>query len=203
MNFAGNFIKLGKCDVSPLVKKVAGISNLVWEAESFRKKIYEVHKNTQTINLLMDEDYRHKNPTRHPAFEEFEEQLKPVMGQINRYFRSSLKMQRLAKKNGPGYFIRVLFVRLLPDSNIPGHYDTYESLARCHRIHVPLITSDKVIFSVGGSSKHLGVGEIWEINNRHKHSVTNCSEEGRVHLILDYVQTGESVLDVDGEKLVC
>lgn len=53
------------------------------------------------------------------------------------------------------------------------------------------------------SSKHLGVGEIWEINNRHKHSVTNCSEEGRVHLILDYVQTGESVLDVDGEKLVC
>ena len=203
MNFDGNFRKLGQCNVSTFAAKVAEISDRVWEAESFRTEVYEVHEDTQTLNLLMDDDYRHRNPTRHPAYDEFEPEVVAIMGQVNRYLRGSLKMRRLVAKHGPGYFICVLLVRLLPDSAIPGHYDTYESLARCHRIHVPLITNDKVIFGVGGSSQHMSAGEIWEINNRHKHSVTNRSEEARVHLILDYIQTGESVIDVDGEELFC
>jgi len=60
---------------------------------------------------------------------------------------------------------------------------------------------EKVLFTVGGEGKPGGVdpsqgggervdlteGRVFEMNNQHKHAVSNCSEFYRVHLILDYI----------------
>jgi quercetin dioxygenase-like cupin family protein len=52
---------------------------------------------------------------------------------------------------------------------------------------VPVITTEGVIFTVGGEPRSLPAGEIWEINNTREHSVENTSDRDRVHLIVDWV----------------
>jgi len=46
-----------------------------------------------------------------------------------------------------------------------------------------------VTFFVGGESRKMGEGEIWEINNANVHAVTNKSDLARVHLIVDWTPT--------------
>ena len=58
---------------------------------------------------------------------------------------------------------------------------------KCHRIHVPIITNDEVVFSVGGEELNMREGEMWEINNATLHAVENRSEQDRIHLIVDWV----------------
>jgi hypothetical protein len=72
-----------------------------------------------------------------------------------------------------------------------------------HRIHLPLVTNDGVKFTVGDTTKYLLPGELWEINNRRKHTVMNNGTEGRVHMIMDFVLPGEKIADITGEILEC
>ena len=88
--------------------------------------------------------------------------------------------------------MRINLAKLLPGSMIPEHMDTNITLTHSHRVHMPVVTNEKVMFSVGGEKKHLREGEVWEINNKKAHWVENKSEEARIHLILDWVIPGES-----------
>ena len=72
--------------------------------------------------------------------------------------------------------------------------DNGESLVNCKRTHIPIITNDLVTFTIGGETKQLKEGEIWEINNINEHSVDNNSNENRIHLILDYNQIKTSLI---------
>lgn len=202
MNFNGNFKKLGSVDITKLKQKVTSISDETWLGDKSRQEVFEVHKHTQTISLIFDEDYRHTNPTIHPEYEEYREVIEPIMTIISEQFNNTLKAKRLRKKNGPGYFIRTILVRLLPHSEITPHQDNGESLSKCHRIHIPVITSDKTSFNVGDESRNMNEGEIWEINNRHIHSVKNEGEQPRTHLIMDYVLPGEHIKDINGKVIV-
>ena len=202
MNFKGDFLKLGNCDVSKLQETVSLILEELWYGDTFRQEQFPVHKNTQTIPLIFDADMRHDNPTVHPYYYEIKEIVDPLMNQVALFYNKQLKAQRLKKKYGRGYFVRVILVRLSPGCYIAPHTDNGFSLSRVHRVHIPIITSDNTSFSVGEMSKSLAAGEIWEINNRHMHAVNNSSENSRVHLILDYVLPGEKILDVDGEVLI-
>ena len=62
-----------------------------------------------------------------------------------------------------------------------------------HRIHVPIITGDKVDFLVGPTPERMrkvvfAEGHIVELNNQAKHAVANNEDFWRVHLIFDYVE---------------
>ena len=62
---------------------------------------------------------------------------------------------------------------------------------RTHRTHIPLITNKDVLFKVGekvasSESKHMNVGEIWEINNARIHEVNNNGNDDRIHMIVNY-----------------
>ncbi|ARN76138.1 aspartyl/asparaginyl beta-hydroxylase domain-containing protein [Oceanicoccus sagamiensis] len=203
MNIKGDFIKIDDFDITDIKARVLDISEDIWNADAFRQKTFEVHKHTQTIKLIMDEDGRHTGPTLHPIYHELENVITPVENCIRRNYNNTLKAKKLRKKNPAGYFIRMILVRLNAKGIIPKHVDTGETLMKCHRIHLPIITNEKNIFSVGESSKALKAGEIWEINNRHEHGVVNSSDEGRIHLIMDYVLPGEKVKDTDGSNLTC
>ena len=50
---------------------------------------------------------------------------------------------------GIGYFIRANLVRLAPGGTINEHRDGNFSLTHSHRVHVPIITNDRVLFNVG------------------------------------------------------
>ena len=204
MNFAGNFIKLGDHDVSRFAEKIKDIRDEVWNVDSSRQIKFAVHEHTRTLKFLMDDDFRHTRPTVQPLFREYIDVVEPVLKQIHDLFSSFDYAKKLvAEGHRPGYFVRIILVKLLAHGCIPSHFDEYESLKRSHRVHLPVISNDKVVFTVGNIAKVLKAGEIWEVNNRENHFVNNDGDEDRIHLILDYVQPGEKVIDYDGKKLVC
>ena len=166
------FKYVGEIDASTIVKKVDSISSS-WEEFDYRQNTYQVHQHTQTIPILFDADFRLSTPSKwYPLFEEHLRKLQDIA----------------AKFYGDGYIIRCILTNLKANKNIAPHIDGGDSLITCKRIHVPIITTDKVLFTVGGEEKNMRVGEMWEINNGKKpHAVYNNSDEDRVHLIFDYV----------------
>ena len=203
MNFDGDLRKIGDIDVTRFAQQAAKITDAEWTADAFRQKTYEVHKQTQTIRLIMDEDGRHRDPTYHPSYGIYKELLEPIETFIRRQFEQTLKAKRLRKKHGRGYFIRMILVKLLANGSIPHHVDQGETLSKSHRMHLPIITNEQNLFSVGDTEMHMKAGELWEINNRREHGVVNSGSEDRIHLIIDYVLAGEKIIDADGAMLVC
>ena len=166
MNFDGDMKKLGDIDVTRFAQQAAKITDAEWTADAFRQKTYEVHKQTQTIRLIMDEDGRHRDPTYHPSYEIYKELLDPIEIFIRRQFEQTLKAKRLRKQHGRGYFIRMILVKLLANGSIPHHVDQGETLSKSHRMHLPIITNQQNLFSVGDTEMHMKAGELLEINNR-------------------------------------
>lgn len=191
MNFPGNFRHIGEIDISELKAIVLDLSAEQWESMEIRQKRYEAHKHTQSIGLVYDPDFRHTHPTRLPALELFEAELKPTLWMIADYFEQTETGQRLIRENHLGYFIRVTLVRLKAGCEVTAHRDMNFSLTHAHRVHLPLITNSDVLFTVGNETINLPPGHVYEINNRRTHSVQNNGAEDRIHMILDFVLPGE------------
>lgn len=90
----------------------------------------------------------------------------------------------------PEYFLSGSIDRMTPNSYLNEHSDT--ALApwsqHRHKIHIPLMTNDKVGFFWGDSTPQfrMRTGEVFIYNNTDRHSVANLSDEDRYHLILRY-----------------
>lgn len=199
MNFAGNFVSIGNVEIAALKQRVLDLSDHQWQSQAVRQQRYEVHKDTQTIHLVFDPDFRHTHPTRLPLLQEFEPLIRPALKTAADHFDDSPKGQELFEQYGMGYFIRANLVRLVAGGEITGHTDNNFSLVHSHRVHLPIITNEQVGFTVDNETINMKEGELWEINNRRMHSVRNDGPTDRVHLILDYVIPGEKCCC--GEKL--
>jgi Aspartyl/Asparaginyl beta-hydroxylase len=107
--------------------------------------------------------------------------------------------------------VRILLASLPPGTTIPVHHDTGAWVSRTHRVHVPILVQEpeKVLFRVGLTGKHLlridcTPGHVFEMNNQCRHAVSNCSDDYRVHLILDYTDgpANERIILDPGERLL-
>ena len=117
---------------------------------------------------------------------ELQEELEPLVNRIADYYQNN------------GFLVRMLLTQMAPGSEIPEHVDSGPALMNCHRVHIPITTNDKVIFTVDGEKKNMQVGEFWEIDNSQDHSVENQGNEDRIHLIVDWMPnlSGQSEEDV-------
>jgi hypothetical protein len=84
---------------------------------------------------------------------------------------------------------------LAAGANVLRHVDVHYHWRMHTRIHIPVITSDKVIFTCGNESIHMAAGECWVFDSFQMHSVRNGGAEKRVHLVLDTVG-GEALWDL-------
>ena len=172
MKLSENFKCLGRINIETIKES---LNKLDWEKFMYRQQTFDVHKHTQSVPLIFDKDFRINNPTYLKDFNLCEN------------FLTKLK-QKFKKKLGEGFIIRALLVKLKNNAAIPPHCDAGMSLSSCNRVHIPIVTNHQVIFTVGKESKYLKAGEMWEINNSQKmHSVSNSSNEDRVHLIVDWM----------------
>lgn len=191
MNFNDKFTLLGKLDIRGLRNRVLAFSEEDWSRENWRQKRFDTHKDTTTIPLIFDEDFRHIQPTVRMAYEALREPLEPVLSLIRRHYNKSLKLKRLQDKHGRAYPVRIILARLRPGGVITPHMDRNFSLTHAHRIHIPLQTHEEVEFYIDGVRNPMKVGEVWEINNRRIHEVENPSPIHRIHLIVDWAIPGE------------
>ena len=114
----------------------------------------------------------------------------------------------------PTQVVRLLLASLPPGTTIPLHQDSGAWVKETHRCHCPVIVKkpEQVIFRVGRTDTQLQridctPGHVFEINNQGRHAVSNCSNDYRVHLILDYMDVEAAAtklrLQLDpGERLV-
>ncbi len=175
MNFQDNFKRIGNIDVSDFQHKLLQLDENNWLNYNWRQRRYKAHRNTHTIPLLYDNDFRYLQPTKHPNYSIFENELTPLIDTASSIYSDQ------------GYLLRLLLTRLSPKTEIEPHKDNGLTLQWVHRIHIPIQTNSLVAFTVGNETLTLKEGEIWEINNCRVHSVRNASPLFRIHLILDWV----------------
>lgn len=175
MRFEGNYIRRGTVDVSKIADALAQLSEDEWLEDSYRQRMFASHRDTNTVPLLFDTDFRHTDPTKCKHYQRLSPLVEPVHSMIASCFGE------------PGWIIRSLFARLPSGGEIPPHTDRGFSLTNSHRLHIAVVTNQAAGFSVGNEERHLGCGEIWEINNQRRHAAWNRGTHGRIHLICDWV----------------
>ena len=80
----------------------------------------------------------------------------------------------------------VRLLRLHAGSNITEHVDRALDFEDGEvRIHIPIVTNDRVRFFLDGSRLVMAPGECWYTNVNLPHSVENSSTDDRIHLVLD------------------
>lgn len=172
MNF--NFKMCGNIDVSYFKNY---LNEMDWTEHTIRQNLFESHKHTQTLEIMWDMESLQTNKIGKIHSNYYKLDLKSFLGTLKPIYETTY---------GKGYFVRILLVKLKASSNITPHVDTGYSLTNCKRTHIPIITNSKVTFIVGGETKYLKEGEIWEIDNTKEHSVNNNSNIDRIHLLIDY-----------------
>ena len=169
------FRELGRADVTKLVERTRALPDSVWQTENRNKpnKYRNLNDARHVMFRFIEAPRKVYDFRDFPLWQEWQDDLLPIMTQA---------------ANSLGYsdyrFPRVMLARLPAGGTISPHTDGMAS-HYIHKIHVPLITNDATIFTVGKESRHIGVGEIVEVNNKRSHAVRNDGDEDRVHLIFE------------------
>lgn len=88
-----------------------------------------------------------------------------------------------------GVWSRSRLMGLAPGGEVPLHVDVHYHWRTHVRIHIPVITNPKVLFTCGDDTVHMAAGECWLFDSFRWHRVENGWSERRVHLVLDTVMT--------------
>lgn len=161
-------------DVSDSLLSYLTVSDL-WGVDVSRQQAYGVHRKTQSVMFrkgdLDDVDFRHSHITC-PAWVSNEDALCDMFSALG------VESQNV---------VNMIAVRLPARSNIDPHNDGGPLLSGSHRVHVPLVTHDDVIFMIDRERFNMKIGKAYEINNMLRHSVENDTDIDRIHLIFDHV----------------
>jgi len=173
------FKYVGNIDVSEILEVFKNdITEDNWLEDTSRSEIFEVHKDTHMLKVLWDIDFTKKMGEKHDQ--------NYNLFNFDKISKTLTDVYELHYKKGQ--IIRALFTRLNPHGEIPPHVDGGDSLGKCHRTHIPIITNEKNVFQISTEIKNLKAGEIWEICNTMVHTTKNMSDESRIHLIVDYME---------------
>jgi hypothetical protein len=99
-----------------------------------------------------------------------------------------------------GVWSRSRLMGLGPGAEVPAHIDSHYHWRTHVRIHIPVITDPKVVFTCGDDSIHMAAGECWLFDSFRWHRVHNGWTERRVHLVLDTVMTDSLQRLIDGAR---
>jgi FKBP-type peptidyl-prolyl cis-trans isomerase SlyD len=169
MDFAGNYKFFGNTNVEVLQHLLASKSESAWLDGVALSS--QSHRQSRNIFLKNDIKPEHLYGCIHQSDSELNDAAMEVVKNIQQHFPD-------------GYLVRLQFVRHLPDTGFKLHDDSFSfTLMNSHRIHVPIFSDNKFLFTVGGEEKYMEEGEIWEINNTRPHSGHNHSQKTRVSLI--------------------
>jgi quercetin dioxygenase-like cupin family protein len=84
---------------------------------------------------------------------------------------------------------RMRISRLTPGAVINAHYDVGAAVSCLAfgqvRLHVPIVTNDRVTFFVGGEELRMQAGRLYYVNFSKRHSVRNDGDQARIHLVMD------------------
>lgn len=173
----GSFRDLGRVDIAALRAAVMAIPEAVWAAENAAKpNRFEALDRTAHIVfrfVTQFNDWRSSYDGR--LWPEWRPLLEPVLHQATQPYNYAR-----------GAYPRVMLARMPPGGVIHPHRDANPAAKWPHKIHVPILTNDKVTFFVDGVGRSIAEGEAVEVNNMGVHAVSNEGDTDRIHLIFEY-----------------
>ena len=179
-----NYLSLGNLkSVNTLLNSIDKLPEEAWDGKTDRNK-FSVHTMVKVVPIRWTFDsLKRKKITRLKNNEWYD---------VLEFTNIENELQKIYEKYYGAGFIDTIILALMPGNHtlIPPKDNGY-SLMRTHRTHIPLITNKDVLFKVGekvasSESKHMNVGEIWEINNARIHEVNNNGNDDRIHMIVNY-----------------
>lgn len=167
-------------DVTPFAEYVNNITDEVWDSWTYRQTAFKgQHQDTRAIRiqwLPLDLEFYDNSKT---------EIFEPLYTSFNFYLSN---LYKFLEEYYDGIIYKIILTELKPYTCIPSHSDIGFSLIVPHRVHIPIITNNNVIFGCGETVLNMVLGNTYEINNQAEHFVENRSCESRVHLIIDVIE---------------
>lgn len=176
--------RLGNVDIARLREAVLAIPEATWDAENADKpNRFDALDRTRHIVFRFVSDFQDwRRHYERPLWRSWRALLEPVL------------MQAVAPY---GYanaeFPRVMLARMAPGGVIKPHRDANPAAKWPHKIHVPLLTNERVVFFIDGVGHHFAEGEAVEVSNMAVHSVENNGDTDRIHLIFEYFDADQPV----------
>jgi aspartyl/asparaginyl beta-hydroxylase len=169
--------RLGNVQIGDLRDAVLALPEAVWNAENETKpnRFGALDATRHIILRFVSNFVDWRDSYERPLWSEWKPLLEPVLAAATApygYARSA--------------FPRVMLARMAPGGVIHPHRDQNPAAKWPHKIHVPLLTNDRVTFYVDGAAYHFLEGEAVEVNNMGVHAVENRGSTDRIHLIFEY-----------------
>jgi hypothetical protein len=170
-------LPLGPVDIGALREAVLQIPEDLWNLEdSLKPNRFETLDRTRHIVFRFVKDLKDwRTDYERPLWAQWQPLLQPVLD-------AAVKPYGYAR----GVFPRVMLARMAPGGIIQPHRDNMPAALWPHKIHVPLLTNDKVGFYIEPKTYYFPVGEAVEVNNLDVHAVKNEGDSDRIHLIFEY-----------------
>lgn len=169
--------RLGSVDITALRAAVLAIPEAQWDAENAEKpNRFEALDRTRHIVFRFVSNFRDwRDAYDRPLLEAWRPLLEPVLAQ-------AVTPYGYAR----GSYPRIMLARMAPGGVIKPHRDANPAAKWPHKIHVPLLTNERVTFFIDGTGHHLPEGEAAEVSNMAVHAVENAGDTDRIHLIFEY-----------------
>lgn len=168
---------LGEIDISAIRMDILAIPEPVWDAENEAKpnKFEALDRTRHIVFRFINSPLDWRESHDRPMWAGWRDRLTPLMEQATSAYGYSR-----------GAYPRVMLARMGPGGVIKPHQDANPAAKWPHKVHVPILTNDKVTFFVDGIGYHFPEGQAVEVNNMAIHAVTNEGSSDRIHLIFEY-----------------
>ena len=178
--------RLGLVEVSHLRDAVLALTEKTWDAENADKpnKFGALDATRHIIFRFVSNLMDWRESYDRPLWEDWRPLIEPVLAAATAPYHYSHDS-----------FPRIMLARMAPGGVIQPHRDTNPAAKWPHKIHVPLVTNDQVMFFVDGVAYHFGEGEAVEVNNMGMHAVQNRGTSDRIHLIFEYYDRDQAEPD--------
>jgi hypothetical protein len=169
--------KLGPVDIDALRDAMLAIPESVWDAENADKpnKFEALDKTRHIVFRFVDNTRDWRGSHDRPQWSQWRALIEPVLRQATARYGYAR-----------GVFPRIMLARMAPGGVIQPHIDANPAAKWPHKIHVPLVTNEQVVFYIGQQGHHFPAGEAVEVNNLGPHAVRNGGATDRIHLIFEY-----------------
>lgn len=178
--------RLGPVDVTALRAAVLALPEATWDADDADKpnRFGALDRTRHVVFRFVSDFGDWRTGYDRTPWAEWKALLEPVMAQ-------AVAPYGYAR----GDFPRVMLARMAPGGVIQPHRDNNVAAKWPHKIHVPLVTNDKVRFFIDEVPYHLPQGEAVEVSNMALHAVHNGGDEDRIHLIFEYYDQDQPAPD--------
>lgn len=167
---------LGPVDIEAVASAVLGIPEEVWNLEDAEKpnRFEALDRTRHIVFRFVSDTSDWRESYDRPLWDQWRDRLLPVLDQATRPYGYA----RVA-------YPRIMLARMAPGGVIQPHRDANPAAKWPHKIHIPLLTNEQVIFYVDGVGYHFPQGEAVEVSNMAVHAVANGGSSDRIHLIFE------------------